>query len=175
MVGQGHGHALFGQGRAAVRWLQKLAQISRLVFSSDAYNWNDALLRIFEVMLCVFSWSFCISFSEEKKRCRTLLPCDVLSTNPGVWKSRKSVSVSGSWEGVASEKKTTSQSKRERCSDANPNLSVLVQIAFVAVLHRSSHNFSLSDSTFPAPHIFCIERVAVENDRKTETSHPEHK
>ena len=41
--------------------------------------------------------------------------------------------------------------------------------------HRSSHNFSLTDSTFPAPHIFGIERNAAEKDKKTETSHPEHK
>ena len=31
VVGQGHEHALFGQGHAAVRWLQKRAQLSRLV------------------------------------------------------------------------------------------------------------------------------------------------
>ena len=42
-------------------------------------------------------------------------------------------------------------------------VSNLVEVAFVAVLHRSFHNFSLTDGTFPAPHIFGIERDAFEN------------
>ena len=53
------------------------AHMFPVLSSSGAYNWNDALLRIFERTLCVFFWSFCISFSEEKKSCRTLLKCDV--------------------------------------------------------------------------------------------------
>ena len=71
-----------------------------------------------------------------------MLQCDVPSTNPGVSKFRKSAIVCGSSEGVASEKQTTCRSKRVKCPDANPNLSALDRIAFVAVLHRSSHNFS---------------------------------
>ena len=35
--------------------------------------------------------------------------------------------------------------------------------ATVAVFHRSSHDFALTDGTFPAPHIFGIERDAVGN------------
>ena len=54
---KGHEHALLGQARAAVRWLQKRAQVS----------------RVSEVVLCVFFWSFCIAFSEKKKSCRPLL------------------------------------------------------------------------------------------------------
>ena len=121
VVGRGHEHALFGQARAAVRSLQKRAQVSRLHILGRV-QLEEALLRIFEVMLRVFSGSFCISLSGEKKSCRTLLQCDVSSANPGVWKFRKSAIVSGSWGGVASEKQTTSKSKRGRCSDANQNL-----------------------------------------------------
>ena len=53
--------------------------------------------------------------------CRTLLQCDVSSTNPGVWKFRKSATVSGPSGGVASEKQRTSKSKSGRCSYANQN------------------------------------------------------
>ena len=86
MVGEGHEHALFGQARASVRWVQKRApSCCHLVFRRE---------EELQLQMC------------------------------------------------------------------------LVQIGFVAVLHRSSHNFSLADSTFPAPHIFGIERDAVENDKK---------
>ena len=40
--------------------------------SSGAYNWNDSMLRIFEVMLCVF---FGASASRFKKRRRVAEPC----------------------------------------------------------------------------------------------------
>ena len=61
--------------KPAVRLLQKRAEVS--LSSSNAYSWNDELLRIFEVMLCVFCWIFCISLSEYMKYCRIFLTCDV--------------------------------------------------------------------------------------------------
>ena len=69
--------------------------------------------------------------------------------------------------GRSSEKQTTSKSKRGKCPGANTDLSVLVQIAFLAVLHRSSHNFSFTDGATPVPHMFVIERSGVEDDKKT--------
>ena len=74
----------------STHFLAKPAQLSagirsmlmfRVLSSSGPYDWNVALLRIFEVMLCVFLWNFCISRSEEKESCRTLLQFDVSPTS----------------------------------------------------------------------------------------------
>ena len=100
VVGQGHEHALFGQASATVRWLR--AQVSLLSFSG-AYNWNDALLST--VVRLLLELRHLVFRREEELQ--NLAPVRCVVNEPGSLEFRKSAIVSGSWEGVASQKQTT--------------------------------------------------------------------
>ena len=87
----------------STHFLAKLAQLSAgfrsvlkfpVLSTSDACSWNDALLHIFEVMLCGLFWIFYISLPEVNQGTRILITCDVSSTKRGVWKFHKSSIVS---------------------------------------------------------------------------------